>query len=203
MGNYMYHQNQTTADIGPREFFGIHSTKSPLHNQGRLIAWNKNSRFRQREIFVYMSILTRHPKRGVLFYQIQITKLRNMERNFLLTIIVGCVIASFSNAVRIVGKIPLNSAAFANLYENPNAQSPSEKYDLLLSTFSGNPFTSGTVNLYRGIGQQIKNIGSVRKEVLANRMSWPNEVAGVPGLFRIYAFIETLDVAEVVILSSR
>lgn len=109
-----------------------------------------------------------------------------MERNFLLTIIVGCVIASFSNAVRNVGKIPLNSAAFANLYENPNAQSPSEKYDLLLSTFSGNPFTSGTVNLYRGIGQQIKNIGSVRKEVLANRMSWPNEVAGVPGLFRIY-----------------
>lgn len=56
----MYHQNQTTADIGPREFFGIHSTKSPLHNQGRLIAWNKNSRFRQREIFVYMSILTRY-----------------------------------------------------------------------------------------------------------------------------------------------
>lgn len=103
-----------------------------------------------------------------------------MERNFLLTIIVGCVIASFSNAVRNVGKIPLNSAAFANLYENPNAQSPSEKYDLLLSTFSGNPFTSGTVNLYRGIGQQIKNIGSVLKEVLANRMSWPNEVAGVP-----------------------
>lgn len=126
-----------------------------------------------------------------------------MERNFLLTIIVGCVIASFSNAVRNVGKIPLNSAAFANLYENPNTQSPSEKYDLLLSTFSGNPFTSGTVNLYRGIGQQIKNIGSVRKEVLANRMSWPNEVAGVPGLFRIYAFIETLDVAEVGILSSR
>lgn len=112
-----------------------------------------------------------------------------MERNFLLTIIVGCVIASFSNAVRNVGKIPLNSAAFANLYENPNAQSPSEKYDLLLSTFSGNPFTSGTVNLYRGIGQQIKNIGSVRKEVLANRMSWPNEVAGVPGLFRIYMLL--------------
>lgn len=77
----MYHQNQTTADIGPREFFGIHSTKSPLHNQGRLIAWNKNSRFRQREIFVYMSILTRYlyrlhyekiDQKLVLFYQIQI-----------------------------------------------------------------------------------------------------------------------------------
>lgn len=109
-----------------------------------------------------------------------------MERSFLLTIFVGCAIASFSDAVRKVGKIPLNSAAFANLYENSNAQSPGEKYDLLLSTFSGNPFTSGTVNLYRGIGQQIKNLGIVQKEVLANRMAWPNEVAGVPGLLYIH-----------------
>ncbi|XP_022340986.1 uncharacterized protein LOC111135300 [Crassostrea virginica] len=100
-----------------------------------------------------------------------------------LRISVTCLVLCFwtaSEAVRKVGRIPLNSAAFANLYENPNANAPGEKYDLLLSTFSGNPFTSGTVNLYRGIGQHLNNLGSVRKEVLANRMSWPNEIAGVP-----------------------
>lgn len=111
-----------------------------------------------------------------------------------LRISVTCLVLCFwtaSEAVRKVGRISLNSAAFANLYENPNANAPGEKYDLLLSTFSGNPFTSGTVNLYRGIGQHLNNLGSVRKEVLANRMSWPNEIAGVPG--SIFSFTnETL-----------
>lgn len=107
-----------------------------------------------------------------------------------ITSLVLCFLTG-SEAVRKVGRIPLNSAAFANLYENPNANAPGEKYDLLLSTFSGNPFTSGTVNLYRGIGQHMHNLGSVRKEVLANRMSWPNEIAGVPG--SIFSFTnETL-----------
>lgn len=98
------------------------------------------------------------------------------------------VVICSSEAVHKIGKISLNTAAFANLYENPNARSPNEKYDLLLTTFSGNPFVSGTVSLYRGIGQHMRNIGNIQKEVLANKMSWPNEVSGVPGLLLTFYF---------------
>lgn len=71
-----------------------------------------------------------------------------MERNFLLIIIVGCVIVLFSNVVCNVGKILLNLVVFVNFYENLNVWFLGEKYDLFLLIFFGNFFILGMVNFY-------------------------------------------------------
>ncbi|KAK3103545.1 hypothetical protein FSP39_020030 [Pinctada imbricata] len=82
--------------------------------------------------------------------------------------------------IRRVGQFSMTNAAFTNLYENKNATNPREKYDLILSSFSGNPFTGGTVEYVRGVGNWMNRLSSTQTQTLANRMSWPNEIAGVP-----------------------
>ena len=101
------------------------------------------------------------------------------------------IVVTFSDVqVRRVGQFPFTHAAFTYLYENKNFTKPGDRYDLLLSSFSGNPFTGGTVDMVRGIGNHFKSLSSTKTLQLANSFSWPNEVAGVPGMYLLlYQFV--------------
>lgn len=78
---------------------------------------------------------------------------------------------------RKVGEISVTNAAFLNFRTNAV---DTNKHDLLISTFSGSPFTSGNVLMVSNVGENYNSFGQTRPVTLAGGLAWPNEIAGVP-----------------------
>ncbi|CAG2198357.1 unnamed protein product [Mytilus edulis] len=78
---------------------------------------------------------------------------------------------------RKIGQISVKNAAFLNFRTNT---ANSNKYDLLISTFTGSPFSGGNVEMISNVGDHYDNFGQTRTVKLAGGLAWPNEVAGVP-----------------------
>ena len=105
-----------------------------------------------------------------------------------------CWRSSAGQSVTSLGKFKVDNPAFATLYENVNVTSPLDRYDLLLSTFSAIPFSTDTVQIVRGVGNYVKDVANVKATTLTTHTTWPNEVAGVPGMVnkRTYTYMVTI-----------
>ncbi|KAJ8298842.1 hypothetical protein KUTeg_022902 [Tegillarca granosa] len=79
-----------------------------------------------------------------------------------------------------LGSFPISFPAFTNFYPNLKATTILDRYDLLISTFDGIPFSTDSVQIVEGIGNFIHNVSSIKPKVLTNSVTWPNEISGVP-----------------------
>lgn len=84
---------------------------------------------------------------------------------------------------RKIGQISVKNAAFLNFRTNI---ANSNKYDLLISTFTGSPFSGGNVEMISNVGDHYDNFEQTRTVKLAGGLAWPNEVAGVPGKWSVW-----------------
>lgn len=87
-----------------------------------------------------------------------------------------------------LGSFKISDPAFVTLYENPSGDSPKDKFDFVISTFSAIPFATDTVEIVKGIGHFTDNIPEIKPETLTTQATWPNEAAGVPGMYMIWYF---------------
>ena len=75
---------------------------------------------------------------------------------------------------RLVSKLALKNAAFLDLVSVPGF-SPA----LAATTFTGNPFVGGAVDVIEDIAS-VKNLSSAKLTQLTTKMNWPNDVTAVP-----------------------
>ena len=89
---------------------------------------------------------------------------------------------AFANGfnLTLLGNFSISYPGFTTLY--PNISSNGTTYDLIISTFDPIPFTKDSVYIVRNVGRFVKNVRTIKPEVIADSLTWPNEAAGIPGL---------------------
>ncbi|XP_078584730.1 uncharacterized protein LOC144866912 [Branchiostoma floridae x Branchiostoma japonicum] len=94
-------------------------------------------------------------------------------------VLCACAQLSLTLTFKQVGVMDVRSPAFLGLLPNVTSSGVT-KYDLLISTFSGIPFTQDYVWGVPDVGSRLQKPGSWTPEVITNQLHWPNEIEPVP-----------------------
>ncbi|XP_071095836.1 uncharacterized protein [Haliotis cracherodii] len=79
-----------------------------------------------------------------------------------------------------VGSFPVKHAAFTSIYRTFDKQSNRTSYDLLITAFNGVPFSTDYAYIVRDVGRYMHNVESITPQKLTDKVTWPNEISGVP-----------------------
>ncbi|XP_046577390.1 uncharacterized protein LOC124285231 isoform X2 [Haliotis rubra] len=79
-----------------------------------------------------------------------------------------------------VGSFPVKNAAFTNIYRTVDRKTNKTSYDLLITSFDGVPFSTDYAYIVRDVGRYMDNVGGITPQTLTDKVTWPNEISGVP-----------------------
>ncbi|XP_066268656.1 uncharacterized protein [Branchiostoma lanceolatum] len=91
----------------------------------------------------------------------------------------ACAQLSMTLNFKQIGEMNVKTPAFLGLLPNVTSAGVT-KYDLLISTFSGIPFTQDYVWGVPDVGSRLQSPASWTPEVITYQLHWPNEVEPVP-----------------------
>ncbi|XP_019628570.1 PREDICTED: uncharacterized protein LOC109473102 [Branchiostoma belcheri] len=98
--------------------------------------------------------------------------------SFFLTLC-SCAHLSLTLTFKQLGVMNVKTPAFLGLLPNVTS-SGVRKFDLLISTFSGIPFTQDYVWGVPDVGSRLQSVSSWTPEIITNQLHWPNEAEPVP-----------------------
>ncbi|XP_067667933.1 uncharacterized protein [Haliotis asinina] len=79
-----------------------------------------------------------------------------------------------------VGSFPVKNAAFTNIYRTFDKKTNKTSYDLLITSFDAVPFSTDYAYIVRDVGRYMENVGAIKPQTLTDKVTWPNEISGVP-----------------------